>query len=90
MITTMLFTLVVTTSSAQQKAELAYPKDPKQNIAIKAQSRGMRTPATRTTNYPKDIRANLAAPATGTPVASQQFKLNLAYPKDPRANLARP
>lgn len=90
MITTMLLTLVVTKVNAQSTTGLAYPKDPRQHIAVVAQS-GRQSPVTaRKGAYPKDITANLAQPAVGTPVASQKFKPKGAYPKDPRNNLAWP
>ncbi|MEI7577786.1 MAG: hypothetical protein WCK51_12910 [Armatimonadota bacterium] len=90
MITTMLLTLVVTKVNAQSTTGLAYPKGPRQHIAVVAQSGRQSAVTARTGSYPKDITANLAQPAIGTAVASQKFKPKGAYPKDPRNNLAWP
>lgn len=90
MVTTMLLTLVVSKVALQPNANLAYPKDPRRNIATVAQPSSYRTVSAKVGSYPKDITANLAKPVLGTPVASQKFKPKGSYPKDPRNNLAWP
>ena len=88
MVTTLLLTLVLPKADIQSQSALAYPKDPRQNIARVSKSSGDAPVIGKNGAYPKDIVANLAKPATGTPVASQKFKPKGSYPKDPRNNLA--
>jgi hypothetical protein len=87
---TILLAVVVSVNQPQSRADLSYPKDPRQHIAAVSQS-GKQSPVTKRTGYyPKDITATVAQPAVGSPVASRKFKPKGGYLKDPRNNLAWP
>ncbi len=90
MLGTLLLSAVVANLGTKDQVKISYPKDPRQNLAVVTRPGRQATRPATAIAYAKDIKANLAQPATGTTAASQRFKPKGSYPKDPRNNLASP